>query len=131
MKPCGLWVSVDGDYDWVEWCTRKQWLPRNLARRYRIFLRPEGEVLVLSTPEDIIEFTREYRTDDWRTDSLQWDLVRSRHGGLIITPFQWNLRLCTECSWYYSWDCTSGCIWDVGEIERYEEDMNWRYCKGG
>lgn len=40
------------------------------------------------------------------------------------------MRLDNRCTWYYGWDCASGCIWDKDAIEHYylikeQETLNW------
>ena len=127
LKPTGLWISVDGEDDWPSWCNRNDWAPERLSRRYKIWLKPEHNIKILASVDSILEFTKHYRTDSYYTFNLYWPLIRQSYQGLIISPFQWDLHLCSDCSWYYSWDCESGCIWDVSSIERYEEDLSWNH----
>jgi hypothetical protein len=35
---------------------------------------------------------------------------------LLITPYIWSCRL--DFNWYYTWDCASGCFWDVSCLHR-------------
>ena len=39
--------------------------------------------------------------------------------GIIISPYQWDCRLALESGWYYGWDCSSGCIWDISCIQDF------------
>ena len=111
-KPNGLWVSVDGEDDWASWCESEEYgIGRN---RFAVTLAAASDVLVLATPGEVIEFGREYQLDTYR---LEWSRVAEKHAGIIIAPYQWSLRLSRETSWYYPWDCASGCIWDATAIE--------------
>ena len=51
----------------------------------------------------------------WRDRCINWRAVAGDYAGLIITPYQWSRRL-EPYSWYYGWDCASGCIWDPSAI---------------
>jgi hypothetical protein len=52
--------------------------------------------------------------------SINWAGVAKDYQGVIIAPFVWDRRLHDAYSWYYTWDCASGCIWDAAAIERVE-----------
>jgi hypothetical protein len=127
IKPVGLWISVDGEDDWLNWCKRENWGLERLSRRYRIFLRPDHNIRILTDVSSILDFSKEFAVEPPSTTLLYWDRIKRLYQGLIISPFQFNLHICCDCSWYYGWDCESGCIWDVDAIERYEEDLSWNH----
>ena len=113
MKPRGLWVSVDGERDWPEWCAEEEFgIGPN---RFIVTLAADANILHLTTAEEITEFHAEYRSgnDDFYLDHQR---VAEKYQGLIIAPYQWSLRW-DGPSWYYSWDVASGCIWDAAAIE--------------
>jgi len=115
MKPKGLWVSVDGPDDWAEWCRDNNF--ERGANRFKITVA-EGP-LILSTADDVRAFGRQYATKQDPSLSrlmLDWWRVAERWPGLIITPYQWSCRLDMDTSWYYGWDCASGCIWNPDVI---------------
>ena len=58
---------------------------------------------------------------------IDWKKAARKYGGLIITPYQWDMRF--ELLWYYGWDCASGVIWGTKQIESFELDRTvarWR-----
>ena len=111
-KPDGLWVSVDGPDDWESWCRSEEYVDIDAMNRFGIILSPKASVLVLESVASLREFHARWALSDWNVD---WRGVSRRWQGIIITPYQWACRL-TEPSWYYTWDCASGCIWDSSAI---------------
>ena len=113
FKPNGLWVSdeSEGSDGWRSWCAdNESRLGRNA---FAIELALDASVLTLATPEAIREFDAEFGTGD--RYRVAWDRVAARWQGILITPYQWSLRL-SDVDWYYPWDCASGCIWDAAAI---------------
>jgi hypothetical protein len=133
-KPNGLWFSVEGlidDYNWKEWCESEKFRVECLVYPYEIILHEKAKILHLKNKEELIEFTQTYilKTGcldaEFDTYQLKWDEVKKLYQGIIIAPYQWECRLALESSWYYGWDCASGCIWDIKCIESfnlYEEN---------
>lgn len=130
FKPHGLWVSVDGEHDWLSWCQSEEFGIGHL--RYRIVLSEPERLLWLTTRDAVLDFTEQYDKPleypgyrfrkgyciDWRRVAADWP-------GIIIAPYQWSLRLYELTHWYYGWDCASGCIWDanmIAEVALYSED---------
>lgn len=120
-KPRGLWVSVDGEDDWQQWCQSEmpEWM--NGVQRYRVHLAQPNNVLLLT---DLWGFQDEYGRivpDRFGSKYIDWPTVAKAYDGIIIAPYQWSCRM--EMDWYYGWDCASGCIWNADAIARVEE---WR-----
>lgn len=117
VKPVGLWVSVDGEYDWAWWCEAESFGIGPIP--HRVTLRPGASVLTISTLEEFAAFRHEYEVPAYGSWSpsraIDWPLVVSRYQGIIIAPYQWTHRL--SVPWYYGWDCASGCIWDLAAIQ--------------
>jgi hypothetical protein len=78
--------------------------------------------LVLSTVYEILHFNEKYKTlfSDNSFRNIDWKKVKKHYKGIIISPYQWKLRLDTRVFWYYGWDCSSGCIWDLSCITNVE-----------
>ena len=124
-KPHGLWVSCEhlkDDHNWLDWCTSEEFRLEHLKYRQEIKLKPAARILTLSTLWGLSWFTREYSRDripgvhckmfiDWPQVARDWN-------GIIIAPYQWECRLNPSYFWYYSWDCSSGCIWNLDIICR-------------
>ena len=111
-KPIGLWVSV-GDA-WRDWCEAEQFHMESLEYVSEVTLADDADILRMGTGEELDDFTDRYG-DGQYGDLIAWDEVARHHQGIIIDPYVWERRL--ELSWYYGWDCASGCIWDAAAIE--------------
>lgn len=129
-KPNGLWVSVEGDdyennYNWKQWCQLEGYALEHLSFCYEIILKENSNLLYLENKKDIFDLAKKYpfKTRDWdpEYDSYQinWSEIKKNYQGIIITPYQWDCRLALESSWYYGWDCSSGCIWDLDAIKEF------------
>lgn len=131
MKPVGLWVSDEACTDnWRSWCIGNDFRLDHLAYPYKVDLFKDNNVLVLETSEALETFTKEFGNPIHQGSSMigiDWKKVERKYGGLIITPYQWDMRF--ELLWYYGWDCASGVIWDPKQIESFELDRavaRWR-----
>ncbi len=116
-KTPGLWVSVEGDDDWVAWCRSEQWSLTSFAHAAEIILHQQAAIKYLSSAKDIDLFTEEFR-DDARpvSGTVDWLAIRQNWQGLVIAPYCWERRLTNHTNWYYGWDCASGVIWDANAI---------------
>lgn len=131
-KPNGLWFSVEGlenlpnNYNWKEWCESEKYRVEALAFPYEIILKEDANIVHLKSVEEIKEFTKQFPLTtrdwdaEWDTCQLKWDKVKNKYQGIIIAPYQWDCRLSLESSWYYGWDCSSGCIWDLDCIKEFK-----------
>lgn len=120
-KPEGLWISVEGEDDWQSWCESMQRCLERLVWRAPVTIRPDANVLWL-TPDLLTQFDRDFGFGRWRGRTTQrpghapdWREVARRYDGIVIAPYSWHHRLALE--WYYTWDCASGCIWNLSAIE--------------
>ncbi len=128
-KPCGLWLSVEDGDGWKEWCEAEQWGLERLAFSQVVMLKARAQILHIRTVEDIDAFTSRYSVPEpWSVEGRQyvsypidWQRVARDHQGMIIAPYQWERRLHMGTSWYYGWDCSSGCIWDAAAIQSVAE----------
>lgn len=120
-KPRGLWVSdeSDGSHGWSSWCADEEFgLGRNV---FAVEVADAANILILTTVDAIREFDEQYaasRHPNYRYHHrcfIDWQAVAARWQGILITPYQWQLRL-SDVAWYYTWDCASGCIWDATAV---------------
>lgn len=118
-KPKGLWVSVDGDDDWKSWCESESFGLGHV--RHRVTLAQPSSVLILSRVFELLEFQDKYSrpVGRWNEIYIDWVAVAKDYPGIIIAPYQWSCRM--DMSWYYGWDCASGCIWNADAIASVEE----------
>lgn len=131
FKPVGLWISdEDAKMSWSEWCKSEGFRDIDKQYAYEIKLKSEANILYLETALDIYDFTLKYAYKDSKINNLggrsyvheiDWPRVEKEYQGIIITPYQWECRMPPQTMWYYSWDCASGCIWDVEAIQSFEQ----------
>lgn len=120
-KPDGLWVSVDGDDDWPQWCQANDYDGCG-PYHYRVRLNLD-RVLVLDTLQAVQDFSHKGSQRSGMHSrylaSIDWRPVADEYAGIIIAPYQWDARL--DLIWYYGWDCASGCIWDPAAVIDLEQ----------
>ena len=138
LKPHGFWVTIPGEDDWPTWCRQEQFAEHRLRFEHEVILRPNANIRVISTPEQLDAFTDEFRTKEgephwsdaitssyrvtsgyseygyWRKNYLDFTKIKPMYDGLIIAPYLWTRR--HEYMWYYGWDVASGCIWNLDAI---------------
>lgn len=116
FKPVGLWVSVDGDCGWREWCENERFNLESLKHVSEVTLKPDANVLLIDSPEKLLAFNARFRREDdnLAIRNIAWGKVKALYDGLIIAPYQWKHRL--DLMWYYGWDCASGVIWNLSAI---------------
>lgn len=136
QKPVGFWLSVEDyedDQNWKTWCEAEDFNLECLAYRYKIFLKDSAKILLLTSYDEIIEFTMKYKAEVSLKSNqflypeekpfvyqINWLAVKKLYDGIIIAPYVWGCRLDTCSCWYYGWDCASGCIWNVDVIESFK-----------
>lgn len=125
QKPCGFWITDDSEDCWRSWCVGNRFGLESLTHKHQVAL-DESRILILRSPYELDAFTEQYKVFHWwgpegeprkyRDLCIDWQRVAQEHDGLIITPYQWQRRLGHYYSWYYGWDCASGCIWKASTI---------------
>ncbi len=142
-KPIGLWVSVEDGNSWKDWCEDQKFRLEGLKYQYEVTIFSSPNILKLETTDSILQFSKEYFWDpsEWmRTvlvksgqqvpeiftpdfeyrPAIRWDLVKEKYQGIIVAPYQCSCRLDLWTQWYYGWDCSSGCIWDLSVIKDFK-----------
>lgn len=117
-KPRGFWVSVEGEDDWKTWCEAEEFGLGRLAVEHDVTLTVDANVLLIDSLDALREFADKWKVErgDYR-DGIQWAVLEHFYDGIIIAPYQWGARLDPDTSFYYGWDCASGCIWNSDAIE--------------
>src|SRR5579872_5717959 len=121
-KPSGFWVSDDDcEENWKSWCESEEFQVENLKYAHDVKLNTEANILYLRNANDIDKFSNLYSkklcfgSPDLK--KIDWAKVAQDFEGIIITPYIWERRFQTDAVWYYTWDCASGCIWNIDAIE--------------
>ena len=118
-KPVGLWLSDESQrQSWSAWCRAEEYATAGL--RYRTDFSCDTEKWSVLDDEDKVVAFGETFTDPMNPEGLKidWPRVAGRYSGIIISPYQWNMRLHTRARWYYGWDCASACVWDLSTIKQ-------------
>ena len=113
-KPPGFWVSVEGPDDWPTWCQSEQFRLGTFEHAFEVTVDAGANVLTLASPEELHAFTARYGSvaDGFGSDlAIAWGRVMLEYDGILIPTYQWSCRY--DLSWYYGWDCASGCIWNL------------------
>lgn len=133
-KPFGLWISVEDypdDETWKTWCEAEQFRLEGLKFQYMVKLKPDANVILLDTAERVAQFgiDHEDKNNPFLPKSaifgkpyisyLDWLSIMKGSDGIIITPYQNQCRGKRDCVWYWGWDCSSGCIWNINCIEKF------------
>jgi len=138
MKPYGLWVSVEDyedDVNWKQWSLSEEFRLEHLKYRYSVNIVKKSNILFLNSSEELTIFSLEYESPQVNHKyeylkyiySIDWERVMTEYDGIIIAPYIWSCRLDNPAtSWYYGWDCASGCIWNIDaiEIKECQEEEN-------
>jgi hypothetical protein len=117
-KPNGLWVSVKGGQDWEAFCRGDNFALEGLKNKTPIAVKPEANILWVSGVKEFDTFAEKYgEPAKYGDHCINWPKVATDFDGIIIAPYIWQRRLHQGSSWYYGWDCASGCIWNLEAIE--------------
>ncbi len=116
FKPNGFWLTLDGEDGWKAWCESESFALGSLANRTEFRIRDDANIVRLSTASDVAQFTALYAARGM-TGWVDWAQVIDRYDGVLITPYLWSARMAFETLWYSTWDCASGCFWNLDAIE--------------
>lgn len=119
-------MSDESDYGWHRWCEDEEFRRENLEYETKFIVEDDTHFLVIDTVEKLLKFTDKYKLPfgiDTINSSmfLDWLRVRNEYTGILITPYQYSLRLHTSTAWYYGWDCASACVWDLSILKEVEK----------
>jgi hypothetical protein len=122
FKPNGLWITIEGEDGWKDWCENNDWSKTSLKFAHDVLLSNDAKILRISSAADIYDLTDRYtpaksRDHPYSMRMIEWKRVAKDYQGILIVPYIWSERLSETNRWYYAWDCASGCIWDADAIE--------------
>ncbi len=121
-KPTGLWLSCEGEeedmHGWKQWCESEDTFLAGLKHCTEVALSPTANILWLANAKELVSFTKKYelKPSHYQYDSIDWQRLKGEYQGIIIAPYIWECRLMGATSWYYTWDCSSACIWDMSIV---------------
>lgn len=118
MKPRGLWYSVNGD--WERWCRDNEpsWIENKIL--YSVDLQ-QANILRINNAKELLVFHKRVAIPPvLQAPAIKypaWEAVAGAgYDGIEISPYIWSLPLHHELTWYYGWDCASGCVWNATKI---------------
>ena len=119
-KPSGLWFDVDGA--WKTWCKHNDFREMTLKHCYEVIIPDSHDILKITNAEQLDDFTEMFRD---RTQiavvSLDWPTITQIFDAIVIAPYIWSRRLYISTTWYYGWDCASGCVWNLNGVSLQEK----------
>lgn len=84
-KPKGLWVSVEGENDWKEWCESEGFIGGNQFA-FEVQLSPDAKIKRITGALEIDIFTDRYGIETRFRRGINWPLVAEKYHGIIIAP---------------------------------------------
>lgn len=123
FKPSGLWFTDETEYNWEYWCRAEDFFVANLSYKHNLYI-DESRLLFVRNADELKRLARAYGVKPSYSRAIgkviDWDAIARDYAGIVISPYQWEFRLNRDYFWYYSWDCASGCVWDLSAIEHIE-----------
>ena len=107
----GFWFSDETDFGWSQWCKGESWRLDDLKYAYPVSLDSDARIADLNSVRSIRTFHSKYAYSILETPLvvwIDWLKVARAYDAVIISPYQWKLRLDLKLAWYYGWDCASG-----------------------
>jgi hypothetical protein len=119
LKPNGLWLSVNGD--WERWREEEHYgVGTPVVASFRVDF---SRLRVVTDDEQWVGFCNEVPwLDVSGLEVPDWSWIATQYAGIVIAPYLHRYRF---ESWYYPWDCASACVWDLSAISvhRYMRDQ--------
>jgi hypothetical protein len=108
-KPIGMWFCPGNE--WIEWCEGD--MPSGIEKDKQLvrFFIDMARVLQITTEEELRAFSDKYLDRSVPGGGkINWTAVAEQWAGIEVSPYIWKCRM--DLMWYYSWDISSGCIWE-------------------
>ena len=121
FKPNGLWYSIDGE--WEDWCrdNMDHWIKKHNIE----LVIDESRMLILKTLPQVDRFRESFESvSDYShlIKEVDWEKVRQVYAGIEIQNYHklkgWGFNPMFDSMWFYGWDVSSGCIWDLSIIKK-------------
>jgi len=121
--PNGLWLSITGKNDWIEYCLRNDLYIDNMKSEFQVFLKSDAEILILNNSASLESLTKEYGyySENKKDDLLfRWDKIIMNYQGIALPTLKFP-KLPNMATWHKVWCCTSACIWDLQAVEKVDK----------
>ena len=111
LKPKGLWYGIDNE--WLDWCNE---MPGWIHQHNYTLKLDMSKILLITNSVQLDRFTDEYKIYPLSVAKfllfIDWKKIALKYSGIEINPYLWERRLDMNSTWYYGWDCASGCVWN-------------------
>ncbi len=117
IKPIGFWVSVDNS--WEKWCKYSRGPLGKYC--YEVFF-DSSRILSITGVEQLVEFIEGSRVFEDK-EFPDWSVLAEKYDGIFIYNYEeiqeeiYRRYTPEYVWWFYGWDCSSGCIWNVDAIK--------------
>lgn len=113
-RPNGFWYDLNGD--WNRFCNESgnlQWIYRH---NYKVDIS-KANILTLSSLAQVQSFAMVYGDKGRFNVFINWQKVAMCYDGIEVQQYkpQWFSDIYS--SWFYLWDCASGCIWNMKNVK--------------
>lgn len=134
-----------GEYGWRQWCEFEKIDDWCFDFPYEVSIKDNANILRLETAAEVYKFQQQFRyskhdktgNDDFIfiittmfENHINWSRLYYLYQGILINPYpespRWfsldapqdiNGGVVDVGGWYNTWDCASGCIWDMNAID--------------
>ena len=120
--PNGLWLSITGIRDWVQYCLINSYCLDNVKSEFQIFLKPDAKILILHNTAALEDFTRKYgyyKENNASGLSFRWEEIIRNYQGIAlpnVLPKLPNMDM-----WRKTWCYTCACLWDLQAVEKVDK----------
>ena len=124
FKPKGLWLSApegDDSDGWAEWVIAEEYYgieDGGIVSHFRYEVEVDASrLLTLNHPSEMDPW---FPTDSKHKFGPPWNYVALHYPGVVVPAYARHWEATTGSgnhSWWYGWDCSSACIWDMSVIE--------------
>ena len=118
MKPRGLWYSIN--YEWLEWC-RGNYSIHSEMISLNIDL---SKILIIENStqlDSLMDIFGYYIVKGVKY--INWEKLSTYYSGIEFRNYN-QTRNCFDLhnlpTWFYTLDCSCGCIWDLSVIKNYK-----------
>lgn len=116
LKPVGLWYGIGSS--WLNYVKTENFstLKKNIFELEIDYT----DILKLTNEKEVIDFNKEYKIYTKSISTIKWIDVAKKYKGIEINPYIRFYRY-TDFDWYYTWDVSSGVVWDLSCIKSYKK----------
>lgn len=117
IKPRGLWYGIN--YEWLEWC-KGNFSIHNEMIEINI---DSSKILLIENPQQLYSLMGIFGYNIVEgVKYIDWEKLSKYYSGIEFQNYHQtknSFDLHNLPTWFYTLDCSSGCIWDLSVIKNY------------